>query len=40
MLEQEAIERLKKETGKEAKFLELDLADLKKVKQAAQEFLR
>ena len=37
---EEAIERLKKETGKEAKFLELDLADLKKVKQAAQDFLR
>ena len=34
------IKVLKEETGKEAKFLQLDLADLKKVKQAAEEFMR
>ncbi|THV06312.1 NAD(P)-binding protein [Dendrothele bispora CBS 962.96] len=35
-----AIEELKKQTGKEAIFLELDLADLRSVKRAADEFLR
>lgn len=36
---EEAIQRLKEETGKEAIFLELDLADLRKVKKAAEEFM-
>ncbi len=35
-----AIEELRKATGKEALFLPLDLADLKNVKVAAEEFLR
>jgi len=35
-----AIEDLKAKTGKEALFLKLDLADLKNVKAAAEEFLR
>lgn len=35
-----AIEELRKATGKEAMFLPLDLADLKHVKVAAEEFLR
>ncbi|KAJ6556182.1 NAD(P)-binding protein [Mycena capillaripes] len=34
----EAIDDLKSETGKQAEFLELDLADLHSVKRAAQEF--
>ena len=34
------IQELKEATGKEAKFLELDLSELKKVKQSAEEFLR
>ncbi|KAI0089970.1 NAD(P)-binding protein [Irpex rosettiformis] len=34
------IDELKKETGNEALFLSLDLADLKKVKASAEEFLR
>jgi short-subunit dehydrogenase len=34
----EAIEELKTVTGKEAKFLRLDLSDLKSVKEAAREF--
>ncbi|KAA1473087.1 NAD-P-binding protein [Dentipellis sp. KUC8613] len=34
-----AIEQLKAETGKEALFLKLDLADLPSVKKAAEEFL-
>ena len=36
----EAIDQLKEETGKEASFLELDLASLEKVRSAAEEFLR
>jgi len=36
---EEAIKRLKESTGKEAFFLKLDLADLKAVKAAAEEFL-
>ena len=36
----EAIDQLKEETGKEAIFLELDLASLEKVRLAAEEFLR
>ena len=36
----ESIEKLKKETGKEAIFLKLDLADLKAIKASAEEFLR
>lgn len=35
-----AIKDLKESTGKEALFLKLDLADLKAVKTAAEEFLR
>jgi hypothetical protein len=35
-----AIQDLKAETGKEAIFLKLDLASLKSVKAAAEEFLR
>ena len=35
-----AISQLKEETGKEALFLELDLANLKSIKQAAEEFQR
>jgi NAD(P)-dependent dehydrogenase (short-subunit alcohol dehydrogenase family) len=37
---EEAIKGLKEITGKEASFLKLDLADLKAVKAAAEEFLR
>ncbi|KAK7466068.1 short-chain alcohol dehydrogenase [Stygiomarasmius scandens] len=35
-----AIEELRRQTGKEAIFLELNLADLRSVKAAAEEFLR
>ena len=35
----QGIESLKNETGKEAYFIELDLADLASVKKAAAEFL-
>ncbi len=35
---EEAIRDLKEETGKQAYALQLDLADLKSVKQAAEEF--
>lgn len=35
----EAIENLKAETGHEAIFLQLDLADLKSVRRAAEEFI-
>jgi retinol dehydrogenase 12 len=35
-----AIEELRTETGKQALFLQLDLADLTSVKSTAQEFLR
>lgn len=35
-----AIKDLQTQTGKEAIFLKLDLADLKSVKAAAEEFLR
>jgi NAD(P)-dependent dehydrogenase (short-subunit alcohol dehydrogenase family) len=35
-----AIKDLKEQTGKEALWLKLDLADLAAVKAAAQEFLR
>jgi len=35
-----AIQDLKNSTGKEAIFLKLDLADLKSVKAAAEEYLR
>ncbi|THH15916.1 hypothetical protein EW146_g4640 [Bondarzewia mesenterica] len=34
----EAIEELKASTGKEARFLQLDLSDLKSIKQSAREF--
>jgi len=37
---EEAIADLKTATGKEAIFLKLDLANLKSVKEAADEFLR
>jgi hypothetical protein len=37
---EEAIKSLKELTGKEAIFLKLDLADLRAVKGAAEEFLR
>ena len=33
-----AIDELKKDTGKEAKFLELDLCSLKSIRNAAEEF--
>ena len=36
----EAIDRIKKETGKDVEFLKLDLQDLNQVKQAANEFLK
>jgi retinol dehydrogenase-12 len=36
---EEAIKDLKTQTGKEALFLKLDLADLKSVKKAAEDFL-
>jgi retinol dehydrogenase 12 len=35
-----AIQQLQKATGKNGIFLKLDLADLKAVKAAAEEFLR
>ena len=35
-----AIDELKEQTGKEAIFLKLDLADLKSVKSSAEEFMR
>lgn len=35
-----AIEDLRKETGKEALFLQLDLADLQSIKRAVAEFVR
>ena len=35
-----AINELKEQTGKEAIFLKLDLADLKSVKSSAEEFIR
>lgn len=35
-----AIEKLQEDTGKTAIFLQLDLADLKSVKAASEEFLR
>lgn len=35
-----AIAQLEKETGRQAIFLRLDLADLKSVRAAAQEFMR
>ena len=35
-----AIAELKEQTGKEAIFLKLDLADLKAVKSSAEEFIR
>lgn len=35
-----AIEDLRKETGKEALFLQLDLADLQSIKRAVVEFVR
>ncbi|EJD50538.1 NAD(P)-binding protein [Auricularia subglabra TFB-10046 SS5] len=37
---EEAIGKLEKETGRRAVFLELDLADLRSVKRAAEEFLK
>jgi short-subunit dehydrogenase len=37
---EEAIKTLKELTGKEPLFLKLDLADLKAVKESAEEFLR
>lgn len=36
----DAIEELKQVTGKEALFLELDLADLRSVRKAAEEILK
>ena len=36
----EAIEDLKRQTGKEAIFLELDLAHLKSIKASVESFLR
>jgi retinol dehydrogenase-12 len=33
-----AIDELKKETGKEAQFLEIDLCSLKSIRNAAEEF--
>ncbi|KAJ3254220.1 hypothetical protein HK103_007465 [Boothiomyces macroporosus] len=35
-----AIEKIKKETGKNVEFLQLDLQDLKQVQQAAKDFLK
>ena len=35
-----AIDELRRDTGNEARFLALDLADLRSVKKAAQEFMR
>ena len=35
-----AITELKEQTGKEAIFLKLDLADLKSIKSSAEEFIR
>ena len=35
-----AIKELKEQTGKEAVFLKLDLADLKSIKASAEEFIR
>ena len=35
-----AIEDLKKQTGKEAIFLELDLTSFKSIRSAAEQFLR
>ena len=37
---EDAIEDLKQQTGKQAFFLELDLADLHSVKRAAESFSR
>lgn len=37
---EEAIKDLKEQTGKEAIFLELNLANLSSVRKAAEEFLR
>lgn len=37
---EKAIEELKKETGQEAIFLELDLTDYASIHKAANEFLR
>lgn len=37
---EEAIDQLRQETGKEAIFLELDLANLKKIKQAVEVYTR
>jgi retinol dehydrogenase-12 len=37
---EEAIKDLEKETGKEAHFIKLDLADLKSIKAAAEDFAR
>jgi retinol dehydrogenase-12 len=37
---EEALRWLKTETGKDAHFLVLDLADLKAVKAAAEEYMR
>ena len=37
---EDAIADLKKETGKEALFIKLDLADLKSVKAAAEDYTR
>ena len=37
---EQAIKELKEQTGKEGIFLKLDLADLKSIKSAAEEFQR
>jgi retinol dehydrogenase-12 len=37
---EEAIEDLRQQTGRQAVFLQLDLADMKAVKAAAEELLR
>jgi retinol dehydrogenase-12 len=37
---EEAIRQLKQETGNEALFFKLDLADLRSIKASAEEFLR
>lgn len=37
---QDALKRLKEETGKEAYLLPLDLSDLHQVRKAAEDFLR